>query len=496
MPTERAETANLQRLLSLVGAGLDQYLKFEHPDSLQNNRWRESLDIPLPQQGVGIDQITQELISKIIPNGSPVPKPGFTSFITTGSTTASTLASTAASIASPQRYMHTAFNFLEELSLRWLAEMCGLGNMQGVYSSGGSVANLIALGGARQSAFEKIGHDPAADGINRPVSVYASQECHHTIQRSGGVLGVGRRAIRIIDCDNEGRMRVDLLQNAIAEDKAAGILPMAIVANAGTTNTGAIDPLLRIGKIAKENSIWFHIDGAYGLPGILDSQVNHLYQGLELADSVIIDPHKWLGASVGVAATFVRDRQVLYRSFTQEPADYLEGSIEQQENSRSVIEHSLDDFGIPYYDFGVELSSPCRGVVVWALLKEIGIEGMRERVVRHNDMARYISKFADKHPNLEVLSEPTLSICCFRYVTSHSADLDRFNQTLHRRLVRENQYMPSTTRVNGNLALRPCFIGARTNQAQATGLLDSVLRIGRDLDKTIDKNLNADMHSQ
>ena len=482
MPTERAETANLQRLLSLVGAGLDQYLKFEHPDSLHNNRWRESLDIPLPQQGVGIDQITQELISEIIPNGSPVPKPGFTSFITTGSTTASTLASTAASIASPQRYMHTAFNFLEELSLRWLAEMCGLGNMQGVYSSGGSVANLIALGGARQSAFEKIGHDPAADGINKPVSVYASAECHHTVQRSGGVLGIGRRAIKLIACDTKGRMRVDDLQQAIAEDKAAGVLPMAIVATAGTTNTGAIDPLQKIGEIAAENSIWFHIDGAYGLPGILDKQVSNLYQGLELADSAIIDPHKWLGASVGVAATFIRDRQLLYRAFTQEPADYLEGSIEQGDNSNSVIEHSLDDFGIPYFDYGVELSAPCRGVVVWALLREIGVEGIRERIIRHNDMARYISKFANSHPNLEVLCEPTLSICCFRYVTSNSIDLDRINQTLHRRLVRENEYMPSTTRVNGSLALRPCFIGARANHEEVVGLLDSVLRIGKVLE--------------
>ena len=104
-------------------------------------------------------------------------------------------------------------------------------------------------------------------------------------------------------------MRVDDLQQAIAEDKAAGILPMAIVATAGTTNTGAIDPIQKIGEIAAENSIWFHIDGAYGLPGILDKQVSHLYQGLELADSAIIDPHKWLGASVGVAATFIRDRQ-------------------------------------------------------------------------------------------------------------------------------------------------------------------------------------------
>ncbi|MEH6472027.1 MAG: pyridoxal-dependent decarboxylase [Halopseudomonas sp.] len=483
MSTEQAETGHLQALLTQLGAGLDQYLKFEHPDALHpDNNWCERLNSPLPQQGVGIDRVTQELIQQIIPNGSPVPRPGFSSFITTGSTSVATLASTAASIASPQRYMHTAFNFLEELSLQWLASMLGLGEMKGVYSSGGSVANLVALGAARQSAFERVGRDPAADGVDRPVSLYASQECHHTIQRAGGVLGIGRRSIIPIACDDKGRMRVDALQRAIAKDRAAGVLPLAIVANAGTTNTGAIDPLQAIGDIAQQQQIWFHVDGAYGLPGILDERLAPLYSGLELADSVIVDPHKWLGASVGVAATFVRDRQLLYRAFTQEPADYLEGSVEQEPQSAPVIEHSLDDFGIPYYDYGVELSAPCRGVVVWALIREIGVEGMRARVVRHNDMARSIASIAHQHPNLVVLSEPTLSICCFRYVAPHISDLDQLNQRLHRRLVRENEFMPSTTRVNGKLALRPCYIGARADQPQVHGLIEAVLRIGKELE--------------
>jgi aromatic-L-amino-acid decarboxylase len=482
MQRDLSETSNLQKLLSQIGAGLDEFLKFEHPDALHpDNNWREFLDRPLPEKGVGIEQVTQDLLFHIIPNGSPVPRPGFSSFITTGSTTASTLASTAASIASPQRYMHTAFNYLEELSLQWLAEMCGIGGMQGVYSSGGSVANLVALGGARQFAFEKTGLDPSTDGVNRRVSVYASEECHHTIQRSCGVLGIGRRAVRLIACDSKGRMQVKALERAIAEDKASGRLPMAIVANAGTTNTGAIDPIQALGEIALENTIWFHVDGAYGLPGILDDQVSHLFQGLDLANSVIVDPHKWLGASVGVAATFVRDRQILYRAFTQEPADYLEGSVEREDNAGSTIEHSLDDFGIPYFDFGVELSAPCRGVVVWALIREIGVQGMRQRVKRHNSMARDLAQRAKKHPNLEVLSEPTLSICCFRYVSPDITDLDQFNQRLHRSLVRENEYMPSTTRVKGKLALRPCFIGARADHSQVDGLIEAVLRIGKRL---------------
>jgi aromatic-L-amino-acid decarboxylase len=253
---------------------------------------------------------------------------------------------------------------------------------------------------------------------------------------------------------------------------------MAIVANAGTTNTGAIDPLGEIGKFSRERAVWFHVDGAYGLPGILDRRVSPLYKGLELADSVIVDPHKWLGASVGVAATFVRDRSILERAFTQEPADYLEGTIQQEGHDSPAIEHSMDDFGVRYYDYGVELSSPCRGIAVWAMLREIGVEGMRERIVRHNDMARYIAKTATEHPHLELVSEPVLSICCFRYVHPGIDDLDLFNQRLYRRMVRENQYMPSTTRIRGKLALRPCFIGARTEFDHARGLIDAVVRLG------------------
>lgn len=482
MQTDHAETANIEKLISRIGVGLDQFLKFEHEDCWHSRtQWRACLDVPLPHQGVGIDQVINDLITHVIPNGSAVPKPGFTSFITTGATSASVLASTAASIAAPQRYHLNAFNLLEDVSLRWLASMCHIGHMQGVYSSGGSVANLLALGAARQFAFEKLGHDAGAVGVSKPVHVYASAESHHTIQRSAGVLGIGRRATQIITCDGQGRMRVDALQAAIEKDRHSGIVPMAIVASAGTTNTGAIDPIKEIGEIAKENGIWFHVDGAYGLPGILDERIGHLYDGLEMADSVIVDPHKWLGASVGVAATFVRDRQLLYRAFTQEPADYLEGAIKQETAAPPIIEHSLDDFGVPYYDYGVELSAPCRGVVVWAMIREIGVEGMTQRVKRHNDMARFIAMTAKEHPNLELLLEPTLSICCFRYVAPGIDDLDSFNRQLHRRLIRENQNLPSTTQVNGKLALRPCFVGARTKHAHAEALLKDVLRIGQDL---------------
>ena len=487
MKFDTAETGNMQALLSRIGLALDEFVRFEHPDAQANGAaWRERLDTVLPQHGVGIDQVTDDLAKVVIPNGSSIPRPGFSSYITTGGTTVAALAATSANIASPQRYNLNAFNLLEEVSLNWLATMCGIGAMQGVYTSGGSTANLLALGAARQFAFEQCGHDAAASGVDRQVGIYATAEAHHTIQRSAGVLGIGRRAVRPIACNDRGHMEVEDLRRTIAADRQAGILPMAIVANAGTTDTGAIDPLREIAAVAREQGVWMHVDGAYGLPGILDERKAHLYEGLDLADSVIVDPHKWLGASVGVAATFVRDRELLRRAFTQEPANYLEGSTEQGDVAVPVIEHSMDGFGIPYFDFGVELSAPCRGVVVWALIREIGVEGMRERIRRHNDMATRIADVARQHPNLELLLEPTLSICCFRYVADGVTDLDRLNRQLHRRLVRENRNIPSTTKVKGKLALRPCFVGARATLEHADSLVEDVLRIGAELARGLD----------
>lgn len=478
MKKEAAETARLGEVLATVGRSLDTFLEFAHPDPQQHpERWRKLLDQPLPETGAGINSVVQEICEQLIPNGAAISRPGFSAYITTSPTTVAMAASCAAMLAAPQRQTLHAFNFLEELSLEWLARLFQLpSEMKGVYSSGGSVANLVALGAARQAMLEQVGINPSADGITRQCVVYSSSETHHTIRRAAGVLGIGRNNVIQIATDDEGRLHSRALAERIQQDLAQHRLPIAIVANAGSTNTGAIDPLYEMGQIAKAHNIWFHIDGAYGLPGILDDRVKPLYRGLELADSVIVDSHKWLGAATGVGATFVRDRDILYRAFTQEPADYLEGSMSTQE-----VAHSMNSLGIPYSDFATELSSPSRGVVIWALLKEIGAEGIRDRVVRHNSMARQVAARARSHPKLELLLEPTLSICCFRFIAPGIGDLDELNREICHRLLLGNVHLPSTTVVNGKLAIRPCFIGARTSFEYADGLVDEVLRIGSDL---------------
>lgn len=340
--------------LTRVSDALDDFLYGVHADPMtRHDEWMAALERTLPDDGVGGDVVIDELVREVVPNGARINEPGFWGWITTEPGAVATAASLAATVASPQRYTLTAFNYLEELSLEWLAQLCGLGShMKGVYSSGGSVANLVALGAARQWALEQRGVDAAADGLDGTrCAIYASEESHHTILRAAGVLGLGRRSVRLIPSDDLQRLDSVKLVRALEDDAGDDVTALAVVATAGTTNTGAIDPLRECGELARQYGAWFHVDGAYGLPGILDERVRHLYDGLELADSVIVDPHKWLGAPTGIAATFVRDRTILHRAFTQEPADYLEGSFSDPHDAQS----SLESMGIPYADFGLSL---------------------------------------------------------------------------------------------------------------------------------------------
>lgn len=414
----------------------------------------------------------------VIPNGSQISKPGCSSYITTAATDMGSIATLAGIVASPQRVGMTAFNHLEGVALNWLAEMFGLpAGMQGVFSSGGSTANLIGLGAARQSAFEQVGLDPANDGVQRACKVYATEHSHHTVHRAVSVLGMGRKAMVHVPVDHMMRLSPSALKKLLLDDKNSDALPVAIVANAGSTNTGSVDPLQEIGEIAREHNIWFHVDGAYGLPGTLDPQVHDLYKGLALADSITVDAHKWLGAPVGIGATFVRDVQAQYKTFNQGAAAYLDTTTVQKEQ----VENSMDALGFPYHDLGVELSAPARGAIVWALIREIGVEGVKARICRHNGMARRVAELVKKHPNLELALEPTLSVCCFRYVHENVADLNELNKKIHRQLMKNGINIPSTTMVDNKLVIRPCFLGARTDWEHADDLVSEVIEIGHTL---------------
>ncbi len=478
-----AELARLDEALAAVLPALETFNRFEGPDRAGRDRgqWAAELGEPLPQTGRGLAETLAILADPVIPNGLRIGAPGFAGWVTTAPTTAGAVASFAASIAGAQRHWVQAFNDIEVIALRWLRELLGLpADAHGIFVSGGAVANLVGLTAARQWAYERLGHDASGNGLaGAPTGrIYASAEVHHVVIKAAAILGFGRHGCVLVETGPDQRLDVDALRDRLAKDRADGFVPVAVVANAGTVNTGAVDPISQIADVADEFGAWLHVDGAYGLFGVLDPSVESLYDGLARARSWATDPHKWLAAPVGCGAAFVRDAELLARAFHDEPAAYIEGGWKQGE-----VSNPFDNAGHLMKDYGPELSAPSRGAGVWAVLSEIGAEGMRARVVRHNGYARHLAQRVAQDSRLELLAEPVLSICCFRYVRRGLSDasLDALNAELAAALRASTPYIPSTTRVRGRLALRPCYINPRTTLAYVDGLADAVATIGDSL---------------
>lgn len=481
-PAEPAELARAGELLGRVASDLDRFLRSDggagYPPYVPGTIPSEAA--PLPEDGVGADATVDEL-AVAVAHGSRINAPGWLGFITTGPSTVPAVASTASAFAGAQRYTLHAFNALERTGLRWLADLCGLpDDVVGVFSSGGSTANLLALGAARQAAFERLGHDVSEAGMPPGLRgrVYGSAAAHRTIHRSAAVLGLGRQGVVEVPTDADGRVDVDELEAALARDARDGIVPVAVVAVAGVTDTGAVDPIGRVVEVGRRYGAWVHVDGAYGLVANASPRLRPLFAGVEEADSWIVDPHKWLATGLGVGATFVRDEELLTRAFAEGEAAYLEGSFSPDDVHATS---QFDSMGGRWADQGVELSAPPRGVLVWAVLREIGRRGVVARVDRHVAFARAVADAAVAHPRLELLMEPQLSITCFRYVPEGSAadaDLDGLNVRILDGLRAETPIAPSATRVDGRYAIRPCFLNPRTTEAEVAELVDAVVRIG------------------
>lgn len=436
---------------------------------------------PLPNEGVGLDATIDQL-TVAVEHGCRIGAPGFLGFVTTGTTTVGVAAQAAVAAAGGQRYLLHSFNALEWTALRWLAELCGLpAGVAGVFTSGGSTANLVALGAARQAAYERLGIDVAETGLPAHAPrgrIYASARAHRTVHRSAAVLGLGRSGVRDIPCDRAGHINVAALARALRDDVADGIVPVAVVAVAGTTDTGAVDPAADVVAVARDHGCWVHIDGAYGLIANASPRLSGLFAGIDDADSWIVDPHKWLTTPVGVGAAFVRDEAVLTRAFAEGEAAYLEGSF----SPTTTADSQFDSLGGPWADQAVELSAPPRGVLVWASLLEIGRRGVRERVERHVGYARHLAALVRADDQLELMCEPDLSIVCFRFRPRHgNTDLDQLNTRLLERLRRETPFVPTSTIVDGAVAIRPCFINPRTTQPDVDVLADAILHIGNEL---------------
>lgn len=480
---DRATTHDLSGAIAAVLPALERFVRFEGPDPARSrSHWRPLLDRALPVAGLGRDAVLAELANLVVANGLRTGHPGFSGWVTTMPTDVGAAADLAQAIAVPQRWWASAGNFVDDLAMRWLIALLGFpASFVGTFTAGGSTANLIGLGAARQHAGERLGTHPSRDGNDGLVEprVYCSTQTHHVVGRALGVLGLGRRSLSEIPLDRQGTIDLDRLQAALDADAAAGRTQVAIVGCAGDVNLGRVDPIADLARIARERGIWLHVDGAYGGWGVLDDRVRERFGNMATYDSFAIDPHKWLAAPVGTGAAIVRDGDVLARAFEVETGAY--------DRERQVpvgvgdTGSPFDELGIGTPDFGVDFSAPARGLAVWAILSEIGSDGVRERIVRHNDCARRVAERVRSCETLELLAEPVLSICCFRYRPSGWNDerrLDALNESILGAIRARGRTVTSSTRVGERFAIRPCFINPRSTRADADALVDEVLAVG------------------
>jgi aromatic-L-amino-acid decarboxylase len=351
---------------------------------------------------------------------------------------------------------------MERVVVGWLAQAIGCDGFTGSLTGGGSAANLMALAMAREARL------PANESGARPGTVYASEQVHMSIPKAVALLGIGRDNLRNIPCDESFRIRTDLLRAQIKRDVEAGLTPIAIVGSAGTVTTGSIDQLPELAGIAREFGAWFHVDGAYGaLAAIAEPE---LFAGLNQADSLSLDPHKWLYQPLDCGCLLYRDPADAHRAFAH-TGDY----------AKSLFEDPIESFA--FFEESVELSRRFRALKLWLSLRYHGLNTFREAIRNDLQHAQLLSRLVAAEPELEMQAPVKLSAVCFRFLPQPNppVDADALNQKILQRVVRRGKVFLSNASIRGKFSLRACFVNHRTTADDVAQIIGEVLAVGREL---------------
>jgi aromatic-L-amino-acid decarboxylase len=342
---------------------------------------------------------------------------------------------------------------VERTVVGWLAQAIGCEGFTGSLAGGGSSANLMGLAMAREA------RAPANEEGARPCAVYASAEVHMSVPKALAMLGVGRANLRLIPVDEAFRMRTDALAAAIEADRRAGIPAIAVVATAGTTNTGAVDPLGEIAGIARARGLWLHVDGAYG--GLAAMAVPALFAGLPQADSISLDAHKWLYQPLDCSALLYNDAGAARRAFAY-----------TGEYARSLSGDPVEGFA--FFEESLELSRRFRALKLWLSLRYHGFGQFRAAIRADLGHAQLLARLITAEPALELVAPVELSTVCFRWKDASAAELDRRNAAILREVIRRGRVYLSNATVHGAFALRACIINHRTTDADIAAVVEEV----------------------
>lgn len=445
---------------------------------------REQLDSALPQHGIPAEQLVQIFRDVIVEgsrhNGHPrmfgyVQSPG-----TAIAAIADLLASTLNANLTAWRSAPAAVE-IERLTIDWIKQIVGFDEpAAGLFVSGGSMANMAGLAAARRAKAPESIMSEGAQSFSRKLRVYASEETHHSIAKAATLLGIGRDNVRLIEVDERFKIKIDALVAAIEEDLSNGHFPFCVVANAGTVATGALDPIGEVAAVARRFNLWLHVDGAYGGFAALAPTVRSLFASIAEADSIALDPHKWLYLPVDCGCVLYRDPESARATFAHD-AEYTR-----------VIAREADE-AFAFWDYGPELSRRFRALKVWMLLKSVGLEGLSQAVEKDLACARHFESLVRSSDDFEMLAPVELSIFCFRHVPPRwktaladsnkdehegiETELDAHNERLLLALQRDGSSYLSNAKLRGRFALRGCVMNYRTTTRDMEILLTDLRRV-------------------
>ncbi|HXG45278.1 MAG TPA: aminotransferase class I/II-fold pyridoxal phosphate-dependent enzyme [Gemmatimonadales bacterium] len=423
---------------------------------------------PPPDTGRPVEELLGFLRERVFPHHIPEPHPGFLAYVQSCPTFPAVLGDW---LASGYNFFGGAWAvaggpaMLEVTVLDWFRRWLGMPpEAGGLLTSGGSTANLMALVAARHRAVGDV-----AARLPR-LTLYASEQSHSSVFRAAWIAGIPRANIRSLPVDDGFRLRLDALVAALQDDRAAGAIPVAVVANAGTTNTGAVDPLPELAALCRREGLWLHVDAAYGGFAVLAETGRRLLEGIGLADSVTLDPHKWLYVPFECGSLVVREPARLLDAFHILP-DYL---------------RDLGTGGgeVNFADYGEQLSRSARALKVWLGVAAYGTRALGQAIEESIGRADLARRLVLEHPELEALVPAQLGVFCFRAHPPGARDpaaLDRLNQAVLDAVNQNGRFFLSTTRIRGALALRLCTCGWRTTDQDIRALIEEVALAARTL---------------
>ncbi|HEX5902403.1 MAG TPA: aminotransferase class V-fold PLP-dependent enzyme [Actinomycetota bacterium] len=450
----------LEHAVKLVTEAWRSFDRFRPEEPPLDERVRQLLRSELPEQPASVHEALDDA-ARILDESIAQPRPRYLAFIGSSGLEIGTIADLLAhtydiNLAVDAR----AATEIESQAVRWAAEFIGYPpDSAGAFTSGGTVSNTSALAAAREFALPKS----RFEGLEgHRVAVYCSEEVHYSITRAIEMLGIGSRNLRAIAIGPDRGMRADLLGRAIDEDRRDGITPIAVVATAGTTLTGAIDPLDELADVCEARGVWLHIDGAYGLPAA--SVRPDLFRGFERAQSVSVDAHKWLYLPKACGIVLVRQEEDLAAAFAHE-----QGYLPHQRHELHAV------------DITFEYSRPFRALKLWLAMRAHGAAAFREAIQRNLAEARLLYEAVEAAPDFEALGEPKLSIVPFRHVPEGVGDLNEHTQRLADALQADGRFWIASALIDDEVWLRPCFVNFRTTAEDVLALVDVAREVGERL---------------